>query len=86
MRSLVHILPIGEISGGARSWADFVASFRRTAAEQLDMLPMVGFAALLIVVAVLNWKIAKWLSKRSASKRPVARVNRAGQEVRDRAA
>ncbi len=58
---------------GEESWASFLASFRRTAAEQFDMLPVLAFVLLVVVMIVLNWKVAKRLARRAPTRRAVPR-------------
>ncbi len=83
MRTLLDSNLIASTADGASSWAEFLSSFRETAADQLEMLPAVGFGLIVFVMIVLNWKIAKRLSKSSAPAKPKAG---AGDAERRRAA
>ena len=67
MRRVMSIPMIAET--GADSWMEVVASFRRTAAEQIGMLPEVALVILVFIVVVLNWKLAKRLPRSMASSR-----------------
>ncbi|GJM19881.1 MAG: hypothetical protein DHS20C14_20940 [Phycisphaeraceae bacterium] len=72
MPAVVNIQMLGSAQSGHASWSQFVDSFRRTAEEQIDMLPAVGLFVLLLAMAIINWQIAKRMSRmsRTASRKP----------------
>ena len=75
MPAPISIPVLAAATSGADSWASFLDSFRRTAAEQIDLLPVVGFVLLVIVIVVLDWKVAKLLSRRAPKKRVAPRAD-----------
>ncbi|MEQ8769416.1 MAG: hypothetical protein RIB60_02785 [Phycisphaerales bacterium] len=80
MRTVMSNVLIAKTQDGASSWAAFVESFRETAAAQMDLLPVVGFVLLVIVVVVLDWKIAKRFVRRASPKKPQEPARRDGRK------
>lgn len=67
---------LGQITDGRSAWAEFYGGVTAAFEANESAVPVIGLVLLVIVVTLLNVRLAVWIAKRWGSSRGGRRVRR----------